>query len=123
MRGRGRGANKAGQGEPGAEEMQGLIDGESLRKNMREIDLVRIVMFMVGGALCGILGLTGMEGFLFYFGVAVTVGLGITARMGFRVRDYTNDGSILTLIIGGLTSQIMSFIMFWTLAYSLAYVY
>lgn len=90
---------------------------------MREIDLVRIVMFMVGGALCGILGLTGIEGFLFYFGVSLMVGLGITARMGFRVRDYTHDGSIVTLIMGGLTSQIMSFIMFWTLAYSLAYVY
>ena len=57
------------------------------------------------------------EGFVFTM-VSVLVGLGIAARMGFRVKEYISNSSMSSLIIGGATSQIMGFIMFWTLFYS-----
>lgn len=124
---RGRGPKVAGGGagsEGGEEYPVGVnIDADAVRRNVREVDLVRIVMFMVSGALCGTLGLTGMEGFVFYMTVSMLVGFGIAARMGFQVKEYTGNGSILTLIVGGALSQIMGFIMFWTLFYSLKYVY
>ena len=97
---------------------------EAMQKNMRQIDLVRIVMYMVAGGMCGWMGLTGMEGFIFYFVVSIVIGVGIGARMGFDVKKYTHpNASLLTLVLGGLGSQIMSFIMFWTLTYSLVFVY
>ena len=111
-------------GEGGEEHAIGVnIDGDAMRKNTREVDLVRIMMFLVSGALCGILGLTGMERFVFYMVVSVLVGLGIAASMGFRVKEYISNSSMSSLIIGGATSQIMGFIMFWTLFYSLKFVY
>ena len=99
------------------------LDMDAMRRNMRQIDLIRIVMFMVGGLLCGVLGFTGVEGLICYMVVSLLVGAGIAARMGFQVKKYTADGSPLTLVMGGATSQVMSFIMFWTLTYSLAYIY
>ena len=100
------------------------INMEAMQRNMREIDLVRIVMYMVAGGIAGMLGLTGMEGFLFYLVASVMIGVGIAARMGFQVKKFLNpNANILTLVLGGVSSQIMSFIMFWTLTYSLAFVY
>ena len=71
-----------------------------------------------------VLGLTGVEGFLFYMVVSVLIGVGMSARMGFQASKFLHPHTnTLTLVLGGVSSQIMSFIMFWTLAYSLMFVY
>ena len=115
---------QSGLGGRSDEGMSMKMNVEAMQRNMRQIDLVRIVMYMVSGGVAGVLGLTGMEGFLFYVVVSVVIGVGMSARMGFQASKFLHPHTnTLTLVLGGVSSQIMSFIMFWTLAYSLMFVY
>jgi len=98
------------------------INVELLQKNSRQIELARIVLYMAAGLICGVLGLTGLNGFLFYLGSSCVIAGSIAVLMSFDTKRYTNE-SMFSLILSGLTSQIMSFIMFWTLSYSLTHIY
>lgn len=93
-----------------------------MRKNVRQIDLMRIVLYIAVGCIAGICGLTGLKGFMFYVASTAVVTIILAASMGFDSKTYTNE-SIIQIFFGNLSGQIMSFIMFWTLAYSLVYVY
>jgi|TARA_B110000090_G_C13021080_1_gene308048 hypothetical protein len=98
------------------------INVEILQKNSRQIDLSRIVLFMAAGTICGVLGFTGLNGFLFFLGSSCVIAVATAVLMSFDTKRYTNE-SLFSMILTGLTSQIMSFIMFWTLAYSLVRIY
>lgn len=116
------GAQQGGANKDEEIELKSILDMEAMRKNMRQIDLVRIVMFMVAGSTCGVLGFTDWYGFAFYIASSVIISLALTMRMGFDVKSYINS-SILQLTIVTFNSQLTSFIMFWTLTYSLVYIY
>jgi hypothetical protein len=85
---------------------------------MSQIDLVRTVLALVTGAFCGILGLTSLWGLGFYIAATVVIGLSIAARMAFNTKMYTNT-SLLSFVFQGMQGQAMTFVMSWTLAYSL----
>ena len=91
---------------------------ESFTKNMTAIELLRTVLALVTGALCGILGLTSLWGLLFYVVSSAIVGFAIAVPMGLDTMAYTNV-SLPSLVLQGLQGQAMTFIMAWTLAYAL----
>jgi ER membrane protein complex subunit 6 len=93
-----------------------------MRKNMRQLDLARIVLYIAVGCICGVCGFTGLQGFLFYTGSSAVITIILAATMGFQPKKYTNE-SIVQMFMSNMSGQVMSFIMFWTLAYSLVYVY
>lgn len=95
---------------------------EAFQKNMSQIDLIRTVLSLVTGALCGILGLQGIRGLAFFIIVNILIGFAIAAPMRHDTKLYTNV-SLFSLIIQGMQGQAMSFIMAWTLSYSLVYIY
>jgi len=98
------------------------LNMEVFQKNMRQIELVRIVLYIVLGAICGICGFTGLEGFLFYTGASAVITMAMTAHMKFAPKMYMNE-SPGQLLLSCMTGQFMSFVTFWTLSYSLVYVY
>jgi hypothetical protein len=95
---------------------------EQMQKNMRQIELVRIVLYMVLGAICGICGLTGLNGFLFYTAASGVITVAMAAQMKFQSKMYMNE-TMGQLLLSCMTGQFMSFVTFWTLSYSLVYVY
>ena len=95
---------------------------ENFQKNMTQIELLRTVLSLATGALCGILGLTGSLGLAFYLLTSVIIGVALAGWMSFDTKSFANT-SIFGLILQGLQGQALSFIMTWTLAYSLVYIY
>lgn len=95
---------------------------ESLMGNTRKIDVFQTVLFIIGGISCGTLGLTSLNGLVFFLFVSVAVALGIPTKMNFDTMLYANT-SLVNLWIQGISSHVLSFVLFWTLSYALVYIY
>ena len=97
---------------------------ESMGHNMRQIMTFRSMVFIVGGVVCGILGLTGLLGLIFYLLVGILGAVALWLKMGFDSRRYTGIGGPGFLLSDLLNfNHILSFILFWTLAYALVFIY
>ncbi|XP_021730386.1 ER membrane protein complex subunit 6-like isoform X2 [Chenopodium quinoa] len=72
------------------------INAENVQSNMKVIYYSRTFMSIVGGIIAGILGFTGLTGFIFYFLVMAVTSVGLTAK---------------------------SFVLFWTFAYDIVHIF
>jgi len=104
------------------EEPTNFVNMEKLQMNARNIDLVRTILYIVAGVLCGILGLTSVEGLIFFIVISVLISNAIAISMSFNAKQYMNSTHI-ALWLQGMQSQAMSFIMFWCITYALVYIY
>ena len=95
---------------------------EAIQLNMRKIDTFQTVLFIVGGTACGILGLTSGSGLFFFLLFSTVIAAAIATSTRFQVPTYTNS-SFISLWIQGISNHALSFILFWTLAYALVYIY
>ena len=97
---------------------------ESMSLNMRQIIGFRTVLFLVGGIACGVLGLTNILGLLFYLFIGVLGSFTLLLKMGFDAKRFTASSAI-NFLMSDLANMNhgMSFILFWTLAYALVYIY
>lgn len=98
------------------------VSMEMLSFNMRKIDSALTVFYIVIGIIAGILGLTSLKGLLFYVFMSVVSTLAILLKMKFNISSYTVM-SMHGLLFHGMSSQAMSFVLFWTLAYALVHIY
>lgn len=99
-----------------------LVSGELLMYNMKQLDLVNIVMYLTGGSIAGILGLTGVHGLILFVLITFLIQVGVLIRMGFNTKKYTIS-SIIGLSISAGSAQALTFILFWTLAFALVHIY
>ena len=76
---------------------------------------------MVAGAVCGVLGVTGLMGFLFYFVSAAAGGALLMARTGGRPRSFFTSTS--ALFTHGFFQGLMSFVLGWTLMGNIVHVF
>lgn len=77
----------------------------------------RIIGNIAGGSLAGALGLTSTNGALFYALVSLFVFLTMVAKTGGHPTKYMTGW--LIMVTGALERQaILSYVLFWTLAYS-----
>eukprot|EP01035_Chromulina_nebulosa_P016972 gene16972-22468_t len=95
---------------------------ESLQSNLRQIDIYETILYIAGGSISGIFGLTNLSGLLFLLLISLLISLGVLLKSGFNVKEYTNN-SIVNVWIQALTSHILTFVLFWTLCYALVYIY
>ncbi|KAI9090512.1 hypothetical protein DFS34DRAFT_585064 [Phlyctochytrium arcticum] len=94
----------------------------SLRTNTITLQYARSSLAFISGAAAGILGLEGwLHGGLFYIFCSLLMSLVLWARTGFTPKTYfpTVD-AIWIQEVGG---NAFSYLLFWTLAYGLVYVY
>ena len=73
----------------------------------------RTFLSIVGGVVAGILGLTSITGFLFYFIIMMITSAAVTVKAGFNINKFFDSWNRVT--IDGLTAGLMvcfSFIMF-----------
>ena len=112
------------QGNPtnNAHATKSVVRGEALMHNMKQLDLFNIVIYMAAGTIAGILGLTGLEGLYLLIIVALLTSLGLMLRMQFNVLQFTTV-PLGKLVFSGLSSQCMTYILFWTFAFALVHLY
>ena len=93
----------------------------SIRQNHGILEYCRSSMSALAGCTAGVLGLTSLYGFAFYFIMSVVLWLLILAKAGNDWNKYfTSRQSILT---GGLFGGIFTYILFWTFLYGMVHVY
>jgi hypothetical protein len=108
--------------EPAQEPKNEKISMEQLMKNNQQIDKFQTVLYISGGIISGVLGLTGLKGLFLYIALAVVISIALLVRSKFALGKYT-EASLLGLASNGLSNYAMSFVLFWTLAYALVHIY
>ena len=97
---------------------------EAMGMNVRQMMMLRTVVFIAAGAICGILGFTGLLGALFYLTVGVLASVAVLVVVQFEPKKYFMVSNIGLLGWDLLNfNHILSFILFWTLSYALVYIY
>ncbi|KAL6532524.1 hypothetical protein OROGR_014494 [Orobanche gracilis] len=77
---------------------------ENMQNNTRIINYSRTFMSIIGGVIAGILGFTGLMGFIFYFIVMAMTTIGLAAKTGFAVHSFFDSWNRIVFdgILGGL---------------------
>ncbi|GER31436.1 ER membrane protein complex subunit 6, partial [Striga asiatica] len=85
---------------------------ENMQNNTRIINYSRTFMSIIGGVVAGILGFTGLTGFIFYFIVMAITTVGLAAKTGFAVHSYFDSWN--RIVFDGILGGLLSFVLFWT---------
>ena len=97
---------------------------EAMHLNMRQLMTLRTITFIAGGIICGILGLTGWLGAVFYIVLSVIAAVSVMLVTGFNPNSYFMVSNVGLLMIDLVNfNHILSFILFWVLSYALVYIY
>ncbi|KAK1268666.1 hypothetical protein QJS04_geneDACA017602 [Acorus gramineus] len=96
-----------------------MFNVENLQRNLKIINHSRTFMFIIGGVVAGILGFTGLMGFVVYFLIMAITSLGLLAKRS--VYAYFDCWNRMTL--DGLLGGLMSFVLFWTFAYDIVHIF
>ncbi|KAL2470242.1 Rab5-interacting family protein [Abeliophyllum distichum] len=94
---------------------------ENMQNNAKIIYYSRTFMSIIGGVIAGILGFTGLTGFIFYFLVMAITSVGLAAKAGFSVHSYFDGWN--RIILDGFLGGLLSFVLFWTFAYDLVHIF
>ena len=81
----------------------------------------RVYMAIVGGCASGIMGLTGLVGFIVFFISSFLMSAALYLMMDRDPRPYFKSGS--DVLTDGVMPGIMSYILFWTLFYDVVHIY
>ncbi|KAI7999299.1 ER membrane protein complex subunit 6 [Camellia lanceoleosa] len=104
---------------------------------MKAVYYSRTFMCIIGGVIAGILGFTGLIGFIFYFLVMAITSVGLIAKAGFFIHSYFDswnqimfDGILaglmvrfsinFPLFISNYFGFLQSFVLFWTFSYDIS---
>eukprot|EP01137_Pigoraptor_chileana_P012533 Opistho-2@65009 len=97
------------------------INERALRSNGASLDRSRVMVGAVAGATAGILGLTNLQGFMFYFVSHLIFASLMTVKFGTHATDFFK--SISALWLDGLLGHVLTFVLFWTLLFGIVHVF
>ena len=99
-----------------------FISDEALMHNKNAIDSYRSYMTIFAGVATGILGATGLRGLGLFLGSYLLLSVFLMVKMRFDPEAYTNE-KVHHFALGNIGRYGLSFVLFWTLAYALVYIY
>ncbi|MCD7464213.1 hypothetical protein HAX54_052304 [Datura stramonium] len=97
------------------------FNAENMQNNMKVIYYSRTFLSIISGAIAGILGFTGLMGFIFYFLVMAITSVALAAKASFSIHSYFNSWNCI--IFDGFLGGLMSFVLFWTFAYDIVHIF
>lgn len=106
----------------GASAPNAKVDPIALQSNMKTMMMVKAILTVAGGIVTGILGFTGLAGFAVYAVVQAIAVVVLLLKAGGDLGKYW-QASAFSLWTGSLLEQLVTFIMFWTLAFALVHIY
>ena len=95
----------------------------NIQQNTMTIKWVRSAMAITCGIMTGILGVTGLQGFVGFLFFHVIVSLGLVIKSNFKLGDYVPGVKLHQFLVDGIMGELMSFLLFWTMFYGLTHVY
>lgn len=96
---------------------------DNMKNNTTVFTFCHTFMCIVGGCIAGIMGLNGINGFVFFGLLFSITSLGLFVKMNFDVKAYSNASNYITFAFQGIGGHVLSYILFWTLANSLVHIY
>lgn len=97
-----------------------LFSPQTIIFNNQLLEKARTMTLIFGGITAGILGLDGLQGLIFYFGLITFVSLVLAISLGFSAKPYFR--SFGEAIGAGLTSNVLTYLLMWVMFYNLVYV-
>ncbi|GAA5925557.1 Emc6p [Sporobolomyces koalae] len=94
----------------------------NLQHNNKALYYVKSTTACIAGATAGLLGLTNTIGFVFFFVTAFATGL-LFALFNCHSQPSKFFLTAREPILGGVLENLFSYVLFWTLFYSLVYIY
>lgn len=98
-----------------------LHSDATIRYNDYILDYCQTAMSALSGCAAGILGLTGLQGFLFYFICSLILSGLIILRYGTNFGKYFKSKQ--SVVTGTLWSGIQTYLLFWTFLFGMVHVY
>ncbi|XP_053562079.1 ER membrane protein complex subunit 6 [Bombina bombina] len=98
-----------------------FISEAAVRGNAAVLDYCRTSVSALSGATAGILGLTALYGFIFYFLASFLLSLLLVLKSGRRWNKYFKTRR--PLFTGGLIGGLFTYVLFWTFLYGMVHVY
>mmetsp|Transcript_36695 Transcript_36695/g.117733 ORF Transcript_36695/g.117733 Transcript_36695/m.117733 type:complete len:114 (-) Transcript_36695:1363-1704(-) len=99
-----------------------FVSDEALMHNRSAIDSYRSYMTIIAGIGTGILGATGLRGLGLFLLSYLVISLALVLKMRLDTEAYTNT-KLLSFLFANLGRYGLSFVLFWTLAYALVFIY
>ncbi|EFJ28208.1 hypothetical protein SELMODRAFT_231680 [Selaginella moellendorffii] len=97
------------------------LSAENVQHNLRIAYYCRTFLSIVAGAIAGVLGLTGVYGFLCYFLVMLCASAGLAAKTRFNTSAFFDSWH--RVAFDGFLQGLMSFVLFWTLVYDIVHIF
>eukprot|EP00831_Metopus_contortus_P052324 TRINITY_DN4391_c0_g1_i4.p1 TRINITY_DN4391_c0_g1~~TRINITY_DN4391_c0_g1_i4.p1 ORF type:complete len:130 (+),score=18.39 TRINITY_DN4391_c0_g1_i4:155-544(+) len=98
-----------------------IVAFEIVALNRKNYHNCRIITSICGGICAGVLGLTGLSGFFFYFLTFFISSAFLMFRVNWDPTKYFH--SAREVILSEVTSHILSFLLFWVLFHNLVNVF
>jgi hypothetical protein len=98
-----------------------VLSESSIRYNDYLLEYCQTSMSALSGCAAGIIGLTGLYGFLFYFICSLFLSFVLLAYLGSNVKKYFLSKQ--TIVTGTLWSGIQTYLLFWTFLFGMVHVY
>ena len=98
-----------------------VLSEQSIRYNDYLLDYCQTSMSALSGCAAGILGMTGLYGFLFYFICSLFLSVLILLYLGPSSKKYFISKQ--TIVTGTLWSGIQTYLLFWTFMFGMVHVY
>ena len=92
---------------------------DSLGGNGRVVSYIRSVGTISGGCVAGVLGLTGLQGVVFYLVVSLSISAAIFIKTQYRPHRYFGKPWRTILLFGVIErNALLSYTLFWTMLYA-----
>lgn len=98
-----------------------VFNERAFRTNAGIIDYCRTSGSVIAGVIAGVMGLTGLYGFVFFFIYSAFLSVLLVAKAGTSWRNYFASSGALWFdgILGGL----FTYVLLWTFMYGMVHVY
>lgn len=93
----------------------------AIRNNINVIDYSRAFLAVISGSSAGVLGLTGLQGFIFYFILSFIMSLLLVYKTGKHWdRYFLSRWNIWT---SGILGELFTYLLVWTFMYGMIHVF
>mmetsp|Transcript_7220 Transcript_7220/g.12189 ORF Transcript_7220/g.12189 Transcript_7220/m.12189 type:complete len:111 (+) Transcript_7220:93-425(+) len=94
---------------------------DKIANNSRSLNYCRVFVAIISGCAAGILGVTGLVGFLFFLLSTFVLSAGLYSAMGSDPKPFFKSST--DVWTAGINEAMMSYILFWTLFYDIVHIY
>ena len=95
---------------------------ETIGQNSYHVSKLRTLLCITSGIICGILGLTSLNGLMFFLLASIISDTVIMSKMQFKLVDFLST-NILYFWLDGFVFTSMTFVVFWIMSFTIVHIY